>query len=71
MTPRTRVVALWLGVAFHVGTGLQLELGMFGLHALCLYLPLVPWDRYADARRRAAAARTESRRSLAESPAPV
>jgi hypothetical protein len=69
MTPRTRAVALWLGVAFHVGAGLQLELGMFGLHALCLYLPLVPWERYVDGRARTATACTGPARSLEESPA--
>jgi hypothetical protein len=47
MVPGTRTAALWLGVLFHVGTGLQLELGMFWLYALCLYLPLVPWERWA------------------------
>jgi Vitamin K-dependent gamma-carboxylase len=46
MTPGTRVAALWLGVTFHVGTALHLELGLFGLYALCLYLPLVPWERW-------------------------
>jgi hypothetical protein len=48
MLPGTRTAALWLGVAFHVATGLHLELGMFWLYALCLYLPLVPWERWAD-----------------------
>jgi hypothetical protein len=24
-----------------------MELGMFWLYALCLYLPLVPWERWA------------------------
>jgi hypothetical protein len=47
MVPGTRTPALWLGVLFHVGTGLHLELGMFWLYALCLYLPLVPWERWA------------------------
>src|SRR5947209_11063160 len=46
--PTTRKLALWMGVLFHVGSGLNLELGMFPLYALCLYLPLVPWERWAD-----------------------
>jgi len=59
MIPGTRAPALWLGVAFHVGTGLHMELGMFGLYALCLYLPLVPWEKWAD-RRLARAATLDS-----------
>jgi hypothetical protein len=45
---RLRVPALWMGVAFHVGTGLTMELGPFPLYALCYYLPLVPWEQYID-----------------------
>jgi hypothetical protein len=41
-----RVVALWFGVAFHVGIGIMLELGWFAPYMLCLYLPLVPWERF-------------------------
>ena len=50
LVPPTRSAALWLGVLFHVGTGLHLELGMFWLYALCLYLPLLPWEKWADGR---------------------
>lgn len=55
LIPGTRAAALWLGVLFHVGTGLHMELGMFGLYALCLYLPLVPWDRWAGGNQETAA----------------
>jgi hypothetical protein len=43
---RVRVIALWFGVAFHVGIGAMLELGWFAPYMLCLYLPLVPWEDY-------------------------
>jgi hypothetical protein len=48
LRPTTRVIALWIGAAFHVVTGFALELGMFQLYALCLYVPLLPWERWAD-----------------------
>lgn len=48
---RTRVAALGLGVFFHIGTGVLLRLTMFPLYMLCLYLPLVPWERAVDAWR--------------------
>jgi hypothetical protein len=41
---RTRTVALLMGVAFHVGVGVLLELNVFSLYMLCLYLPLLPWE---------------------------
>jgi len=44
--PRTRALTLCLGVCFHLGTGLALKLGAFPLYMLCLYLPLVPWERW-------------------------
>lgn len=44
----TRTITLLIGVAFHVGTGILLELGFFPLYMLCLYLPLVPWERWVD-----------------------
>ena len=43
--PSTRTAALLAGVALHVGIGLSLELGVFSLYMLCLYLPLVPWEK--------------------------
>jgi hypothetical protein len=51
LSPRTRAFALCLGVFFHVGTGVLLRLTMFPLYMLCLYLPLVPWERGVDAWR--------------------
>lgn len=44
---RTRVPALLIGAWFHVATGVLLKLGMFPVYALCLYLPLLPWERVA------------------------
>jgi hypothetical protein len=46
--PRLRVPLLCMGVAFHVGTGLTMRLGPFPLYMLCLYLPLLPWERLAN-----------------------
>jgi hypothetical protein len=43
--PRVRVVALLMGVGFHLGTGITMQLGAFPLYMMCLYLPLVPWER--------------------------
>jgi hypothetical protein len=44
---QTRTAALLMGVAFHVGIGLTMELGLFAPYMLCLYVPLVPWERLA------------------------
>src|SRR5262249_4977404 len=35
LSKRLRPLALWFGVAFHVGTGLSMEIGPFPLYALC------------------------------------
>jgi hypothetical protein len=48
MHPRLRTPTLLLGVGFHVGTGALLQLGPFPLYMLCLYLPLIPWERWTD-----------------------
>ena len=40
-----RRVALVFGVLFHVGIVATMELGGFVPYALCMYLPLVPWER--------------------------
>ncbi len=40
----TRFAALCIGAAFHLGTFFNLEIGPFGLYALCMYLPLLPWE---------------------------
>jgi hypothetical protein len=42
----TRVVALVFGVGFHLGIFFTMELGFFVPYALCMYLPLVPWERW-------------------------
>jgi hypothetical protein len=45
LLPWARTPALLMGVAFHLGIGLFIELGVFPLYMICLYLPLVPWER--------------------------
>jgi hypothetical protein len=44
--PWTRKAAFLFGVVFHLGIGLSMELGFFAPYALCLYLPLVPWEHF-------------------------
>jgi hypothetical protein len=39
-----RRLALCLGVIFHLGIFVSLELGPFVPYAMCLYLPLIPWE---------------------------
>jgi hypothetical protein len=46
LMPVTRAAALWMGVLFHVGTLVHLEVGLFPMYALCYYVPLVPWERW-------------------------
>jgi hypothetical protein len=46
--PATRTAALVFGVLVHLGIGFGIELAMFAPIMLCLYLPLVPWERFAD-----------------------
>jgi hypothetical protein len=46
--PRTRTAALCAGAAFHLGLAVFMEVIMFPWYMLCLYLPLVPWERVAD-----------------------
>lgn len=43
---RTRAVALWLGVAFHVLTLLTLEVGHFATYSLAFYAIFVPWEKW-------------------------
>jgi hypothetical protein len=43
-----RRVALVFGALFHVGIWVTMELGFFAPYMLCLYLPLLPWERLAD-----------------------
>jgi len=42
---RLRNSILWLGVSLHIGIGLSMELGMFAPYMLCLYLPLISWEK--------------------------
>jgi hypothetical protein len=41
-----RLAALILGVLFHLGILLTMEIGLFAPYMLCLYLPLVPWEKW-------------------------
>lgn len=45
LMPVTRAATLWVGVFFHVGTLVHLEVGLFPLYALCYYVPFVRWER--------------------------
>jgi uncharacterized membrane protein YphA (DoxX/SURF4 family) len=47
--PLTRKATLWLGVFFHVGTLVHLEVGLFPLYALCYYVPLIAWEKRSTA----------------------
>jgi hypothetical protein len=47
-----RVAALGFGAVLHVGIWLSLELGGFAPYMLCLYLPLLPWERWGEGERR-------------------
>jgi uncharacterized membrane protein YphA (DoxX/SURF4 family) len=55
--PWTRTAALVIGAAFHVSIGISMELGGFAFYALCMYLPLLSWERLADRWRGATIAR--------------
>ncbi len=44
--PRIRTPVLLLGILFHIGTGVLLQIGAFPLYMICLYLPLAPWERW-------------------------
>ena len=43
---RTRWLALLFGALFHLGIFATMELGGFVPYVLCLYLPLLPWDKW-------------------------
>ena len=45
ITKWTRIAALIMGVSFHLGIFATMELGGFVPYALCMYLPLLPWER--------------------------
>ncbi len=42
------VVAWSFGALFHIGIWITLELGFFPPYMLCLYLPLLPWERWTE-----------------------
>jgi hypothetical protein len=44
----TRGITLAFGVMFHLGIFASMELGAFVPFALCMYLPLVPWERWTS-----------------------
>jgi Vitamin K-dependent gamma-carboxylase len=48
MIPRVRVLILWIGIGFHLGTLVMLQLCAFPMYMMCMYLPLVPWEKYVD-----------------------
>jgi hypothetical protein len=43
---RTRTVTLALGVLFHLGTFLTLEVGAFALYSVACYAAFVPWEKW-------------------------
>ena len=45
-----RRITLCFGVLFHLGIFATMELGGFVPYALCMYLPLLPWERLRRAR---------------------
>lgn len=47
-----REITLLMGVAFHLGIALVLELGFFSFYALCGYLPMVPWENWRRERNK-------------------
>ncbi len=56
LSTKWRAWTLAIGAAFHVGSGIMLNLGMFPLYALCFYLPELPWERWIDSWNRSAPA---------------
>ena len=46
--PRVRAVILWLGVLFHLGSFLTLEIGSFGTYTLASYAAFVTWERFRE-----------------------
>ncbi len=49
--PSTRSATLLTGVLLHLGIGLSMELGVFALYMLCLYLPFIPGGGDKETRR--------------------
>jgi hypothetical protein len=49
-----REIFLVFGASFHLGILVSMEIGLFAPYMLCLYLPLLPWERLrSSARHRA------------------
>jgi len=46
-----RTLTLWVGVLLHIGLAVSLQLGLFSFYMLCLYLPLVPWEKWTDRKK--------------------
>jgi hypothetical protein len=42
----TREIFLIFGASFHLGILISMEIGGFAPYMLCLYLPLMPWERF-------------------------
>ena len=63
--PAFRKPVLWIGVCFHVATFFELEVGAFALYSLCIYVPMVPWERYARRVKPVALEKREPARELA------
>jgi hypothetical protein len=42
----TREIVLAFGASFHVGIMLTMEIGAFAPYMLCLYMPLLPWEKF-------------------------
>jgi hypothetical protein len=57
----TRTPALVLGVLFHIGTAVLLQIGAFPLYMICLYLPLAPWEKWIPSKEAKTTNRREQR----------
>jgi len=60
---RTRAVTLILGVLFHLGTLVTLEVGFFALYSIACYTAFAPWERLREVSR-------EPKASVPPTPAP-
>jgi len=43
-----RIITLLFGVLFHLGILATMEIGFFPMYMLGFYVPLLPWERWAD-----------------------
>ncbi|MCS6864918.1 MAG: HTTM domain-containing protein [Gemmataceae bacterium] len=53
--PTTRVPTLVLGLVFHIGTLVTLEVGCFALYSMACYTAFAPWERWREYLRGATA----------------